>query len=279
MLASIFPTQVFAFSDLSKSETIVDLIAGQHIDAGDIEVKNDSEKLYVKYIAAGDWCLEETHLQVASSLDDIPQANGNPIPGLFDYQDSHGCKSDYTYTIPLTEFSCDLYIAAHAVVKNKKGSTETAWGSGIDFPGNNWATYFMYTVEGCVVPEPSLSLVKEGTLDLAVVEPSDQADVGDVINYRVMAINDGNVTLSNVVISDPILGDLSCTPTQPASLAVGETVVCTGSYTLKQTDLNNGSVENTASVDSDQTPPQNRTIIIPLEPPVATGSAHEFGEG
>ena len=157
-LTTLVPSIVSASP--ASSELVVDLIAGQHIDAGDIRVKNDSEFLYVDYSASEGWCLDETHLQVASSLAGIPQKNGNPVPGQFDHKTSHNCASNFTYTIPLPENSCDLYIAAHAVVKkNKNGngqdSTETAWGSGFDFPGKNWATYFIYSVPGCGVTPTS----------------------------------------------------------------------------------------------------------------------------
>ncbi len=151
-LAALVPS--VASARTASSELVVDLIAGQHIDAGNVRVWNDSEFLYVDYSASVGWCLDETHLQVASSLEGIPQANGNPIPGQFDHKKSHNCASNFTYTIPLPKSSCDLYIAAHAVVKKSKngsgqGSTETAWGSGFEFSGKNWATYFIYSVPGC----------------------------------------------------------------------------------------------------------------------------------
>ncbi len=159
LLTAFVPTIVFAHT--AGGETIVDLIAGRHTDVGSVKVWNDKDNLYVKYMTSSDWCLDETHLQVASSLDDIPQANGNPIPGQFEYQNTNNCASKFTYTIPLKGDSCDLYIAAHAVVKKVKSgyyndykgydysSTETAWGDGFDFPGKNWATYFKYSSTDC----------------------------------------------------------------------------------------------------------------------------------
>ena len=39
-------------------------------------------------------------------------------------------------------------------------------------------------------------------------------------------------------------------PPQPATLAPGEQLVCTGIYTLTQADLNSGEVVNTATADS-----------------------------
>ena len=82
----------------------------------------------------------------------------------------------------------------------------------------------------------------QGTLDPTVVAPSNRADVGDRVNYTLTATNAGNVTLTGVTIGDPKLGTLVCTPAQPATLAPGAQIVCTGSYTLTQADLNSGTV-------------------------------------
>src|SRR6185436_12825071 len=80
-----------------------------------------------------------------------------------------------------------------------------------------------------------------------------RADVGDKISYTLTATNSGNVPLTGVSISDPKLGPLNCTPTQPATLAPGDTLVCTGSYTLTQGDINSGKVDNAATVDGTDT--------------------------
>jgi hypothetical protein len=102
---------------------VTDLIAGggnpaSAIDVGDVIVWNDADYLYVKYvITEPDWCLIETHLHVDTSWQTIPQKNGNPIPGHFDYSMEHECVTEYTYEIPQTWVDGDtLYIAAHAVV-------------------------------------------------------------------------------------------------------------------------------------------------------------------
>jgi len=100
----------------------IDLMAGQNIDAGDVQVWNDSDNLYVKYTTENGWCLSETHLHVAGTLGEIPQTKkGNPIPGQFDYKDEVDCETEWLYTIPLPEDSCgdELVIAAHAVVIQK----------------------------------------------------------------------------------------------------------------------------------------------------------------
>ena len=53
-------------------------------------------------------------------------------------------------------------------------------------------------------------------------------------------------------------------PPQPATLAPGAQIVCTGSYTLTQADVNTGQVTNTATADSDQTPPTETTVPVPV---------------
>ncbi|WP_455392597.1 vWA domain-containing protein [[Eubacterium] cellulosolvens] len=140
---------------------VTDLIAGggnpkSAIDVGEVIAWNDEDYLYIKYETTGDWYMTETHLHVAAdSIEGIPQKNGNPIPGKFDYNDEHDpAVQEYEYKIPWTwDAGTTLYIAAHAAVQKLIGydeycnpiyQKETAWGDGDDFPGKNWATYFEY---------------------------------------------------------------------------------------------------------------------------------------
>jgi large repetitive protein len=111
---------------------------------------------------------------------------------------------------------------------------------------------------------PALTLTKVGVLDMTVVAPPDRADVGDVIHYTLTATNTGNETLTNVTISDPLLGALTCLPGQPAMLAPSEKLTCTGSYTLTQADINAGNVHNVATGKSDQTPPTDTPNDVPM---------------
>ncbi|MGB6371195.1 MAG: hypothetical protein WBF68_09250 [Atribacterota bacterium] len=104
---------------------VTDLIAGggnpkSAIDVGDVLVWNDEDNLYVKYvITEGGWCLTETHLHVATTLEGIPQKNGNPPPGKFEYSTEHDpWPTEYIYEVDLGAWTSEtlLYIAAHAVV-------------------------------------------------------------------------------------------------------------------------------------------------------------------
>lgn len=73
--------------------------------------------------------------------------------------------------------------------------------------------------------------------------------VGDVINYTIVATNDGNVTLHNVTVTDPKVTGLTCTPANGSSLAPDESMTCTATHTIEQADLDAGHYANTACVD------------------------------
>ena len=128
------------------SET-VDLIAGQHIDVGDVVVQRVGDELCVEYqlsaeaLAEG-WFLTETHLAIATDPSDIPQTKkGNAIPGQFLYGDDDlgvcdgdgnliGGADSYSECVSLSDLGIgpedEIYVAAHAVVcKLSEVVTET----------------------------------------------------------------------------------------------------------------------------------------------------------
>lgn len=119
---------VAAFAHTAGDPFTTDLIAGggneaSEMDVGDVLVWNDGDYLYVKYeVTDEDWCITETHLEVAVSLGDIPQKNGNPIPGKFTYKNEHNCVASVVYQPPLSwDPDTPLLIAAHAVVQTRGG--------------------------------------------------------------------------------------------------------------------------------------------------------------
>ncbi|WP_431219469.1 DUF7507 domain-containing protein [Leifsonia xyli] len=100
-----------------------------------------------------------------------------------------------------------------------------------------------------VVPtlaNPSIVLVKSADAS-AVKSPS---AVGDVITYTFISSNNGNVTLTNVSITDPLPGLSALTyswPGTPGTLAPGQSVHATATYRLTQADIDAGHVANTAT--------------------------------
>ena len=80
------------------------------------------------------------------------------------------------------------------------------------------------------------------------------SEVNDIINYTITVTNNGNQTLTNVVVEDPLTGLKETI----LSLAVGASQEFPAQYTLTQPDLDSngggdGDIDNTASADSDQT--------------------------
>jgi uncharacterized repeat protein (TIGR01451 family) len=74
--------------------------------------------------------------------------------------------------------------------------------------------------------------------------------VGQVLHYTIVATNTGNVTLHNVVVTDPNVSDLACNPALPvASLAPGDKITCTASHTVVAADFTTLLVTNEACVD------------------------------
>ena len=82
------------------------------------------------------------------------------------------------------------------------------------------------------------------TLDKQAAAPSGNA-AGDTIDYSFVVENTGNVTLTGIVVDDPVVGAVDCPVT---TLAPTETTTCTATYTLTQADVDSGHVANTATV-------------------------------
>ncbi len=154
MLAALILLAAALGPATATGSTAVSLVAGQHTVAGTVSVWVEGSTLYVRYTTVDGWVLGELHLEVAGSLEEIPQTRtGNPVPGRFSYKASfdpaEGVTS-YTFLIPLDGLDGTLYIAAHAEVYRQTDAgilEETAWAEGQPFPGNNWAMYFTYTPE------------------------------------------------------------------------------------------------------------------------------------
>src|SRR5258707_12494558 len=111
-----------------------------------------------------------------------------------------------------------------------------------------YTTLFRSTVTAA--PNAKLGLTKTDNLN-----PAKYDHVGQIITYTLTATNTGTVTLHNVTVSDnPALTGFGCTPTVPAaSLAPGAAIVCTGTHSITQADLDAGSFLDTASATSTET--------------------------
>lgn len=74
--------------------------------------------------------------------------------------------------------------------------------------------------------------------------------VGDTVTYSFVVTNTGNVTLTDVTVTDPLPG-LSAIDCPATTLAPGESMTCTATYTVTLADAEAGEVQNTATVIGD----------------------------
>ena len=91
---------------------------------------------------------------------------------------------------------------------------------------------------------PALTLVKSAS-------PTTVTAAGQSVDYSFLVTNTGNVTLTNVTVTDTVFSGtgtppvVTC-PADAASLAPGASVTCTAGYTVTQDDINAGQITNTA---------------------------------
>jgi uncharacterized repeat protein (TIGR01451 family) len=116
--------------------------------------------------------------------------------------------------------------------------------------------------------DEKVTITQNPNLDISKTADVSQVDaVGDVINYTYTLTNTGNVSLSDVTLSDdnftPANTGDDFSPTLSSNgngdniLDVGETWEYTASYTVTQADIDSGAdLVNVATVDTEQTDPK-----------------------
>ncbi len=109
------------------------------------------------------------------------------------------------------------------------------------------------------------TITKTGTFNDDITDDG-LAQPGETIGYVFAVQNTGFVTLTNVMVTDPKVSPIDCTPENNpiASIAPGVTIPCTGSYVITQSDIDAGQVTNTGTGDPDETPPDTSTEITDL---------------
>ena len=160
VLTALFAFVLIAPVFAAPPSAYYDFYAGQTIDVGDIQIGNDETKLYINIDIDPKWQIVQTKVAVVTNPNDFPMTgSGNPKVGHFPY---NGLNT-FTITLPAgVGEGGTLYIAVHSIVlgigANNLGQRETAWGTfcrsdpdnnpptAAEFPGNNWATYLIYTV-------------------------------------------------------------------------------------------------------------------------------------
>lgn len=170
------------------------------------------------------------------------------------------CSADYTVT--------QADVDAGEVVNTAEASAKPPTGDAVTASS---------TVTQILEQSPSVELIKSGSLDSSVVSPASRPDAGDVVNYGFDVTNTGNVTLSSITVTDPLVGAVTCAA---GDLAPGATIACSaGPYAISQADVDAGEVVNTAEASG--TPPMGEavtgsdgvTVILSQEPSLSVAKS------
>jgi uncharacterized repeat protein (TIGR01451 family) len=114
---------------------------------------------------------------------------------------------------------------------------------------------------------PALTLAKTAA-------PTTYTTAGDVITYTYLLTNSGNVTLSGPFTVADDKATVACPAT--ASLAAGDSISCTASYTITGDDVTAGSVTNVATASSEDgttSTEASATVQLQAAGPTATATA------
>lgn len=227
-------------------ELVVTLWAGQHIDVGHVTVFNDADDLYIRIETTGGWSLTETHVGIATNLEEIPQTgSGNPQVGHFDLAAEHDPPvSYYEYHVNYAyEPGQELFLAVHAavVLMDDGGNPiqeETAWADGYDFPGNNWATYFNFTIADCAGGESIIVTVPD---QVCLFDPFPIAwsPAGEESGVRIDLLRDDGTLCTVIETYWPNIGSYNLWDAYPE--CQGEEEPFAGVYLIRVTDVDTGA--------------------------------------
>ena len=115
-------------------------------------------------------------------------------------------------------------------------------------------------------PKPAVSVDKSANASGGDTSP---LTAGETITYSYLVTNTGNDNLTSVAVSDPTIGSVTC-PSLPApGLAPGDSETCTAdaAHVVTQTDVDNGTVVDTATATG--TDPSGN-VSPPSDPSTAT---------
>ena len=180
-----------------------------------------------------------------------------------------------------TESVTEADLLVNLTGENTGGSWTDATDTTVVFPITSAGVY-TYTVTGtgsCATETDTADvLVNISVSDIALVKTGlfvdsngdNCANVGEIINYNFTVTNEGNISLSNLSIEDPLFqtpnpliaivfngGDTD----NDNELDVTETWTYSASYNLVQTDIDSGFINNQASISAEGC---NSTIITDL---------------
>ena len=119
--------------------------------------------------------------------------------------------------------------------------------------------------------DPGLAIDKQPAVLVDDADSSSSITLGDRLEWTILVSNIGNIELTNVTVTDSIADTLVCERADTSAfdhvggdtLAVGEIITCIASKVVTATDVAAGQIVNTATADSDETPPVDDTETTP----------------
>jgi uncharacterized repeat protein (TIGR01451 family) len=136
-----------------------------------------------------------------------------------------------------TETCTATYTTTQADI-DKGAITNTGTATGTSPAGTKVTATSAVTVPGPAA-SPKITVVKSANVSSYTV-------AGTVVTYSYKVTNTGNVTLTAVGVTDPMVG-LSAISCPSASLAPGASEACTATYTTTQADIDKGAITNTGT--------------------------------
>ncbi len=169
-----------------------------------------------------------------------------------------------TMLAPSATTTCTAAYTATQADVDHGGIDNSATASAED-PGNNAVTSPVSTAHVAITAAPAMTVTKSAS-------PTTVTTAGQTISYSFLVKNTGNVTITEITVNDTLTAPAgpALSVTCPAtSLLPGATTTCTATYTVTQNDVNNGAINNSATVTG--TPPTGTNITSP--PSIATVTA------
>ena len=86
--------------------------------------------------------------------------------------------------------------------------------------------------------------------------------VGEKITYKITVTNDGNITVTNVQVTDELTGNVGDLAWTVDSIAPGESKEFTAEYTVTEADAKAGKVHNVATAQGSTDDPENPEVPV-----------------
>jgi uncharacterized repeat protein (TIGR01451 family) len=188
-----------------------------------------------RYTVVNDGDVEVAGIAVDDRLVGLAQCPGTSLP----VGASMICTSQAAYTITQADIDADRAIREPATVTGRRPGTpaDTAYDE-------DAATIRLVAGHGSLVIDVSATIEDRTVRPADITSTNGRPAVGDGIRYRYLVLNNGNVTMSSVAVTDVRMGAIPC---PKSSLAVGELMTCVAPdlYVVTQEDIDSDRIITT----------------------------------